>query len=69
MNRIIKKLPGGDFETSALSIHPIDVCVICKQPSPYTRDIPIEQREGYIVGSGQLCRKCDSELASWDNLF
>ncbi len=33
-------------------------CVVCGEDTGYTKDIPIAQRQCYIEGAGQLCRKC-----------
>lgn len=40
-----------------------DLCVICGADTGIPTVTPIDQRYGYIEGSGQCCRKCakDSE--------
>ena len=35
-----------------------DLCIICHKDTGYTFDTPIDKREGYIEGLGQLCWKC-----------
>ena len=35
----------------------IDCCVICGKPTEYREDTPIDKRECYVEGAGQLCRK------------
>lgn len=39
-----------------------DRCVICYAETPYTKDTPIEEREFYIEGCGQLCENCYQEI-------
>lgn len=39
-----------------------DICVVCGKDSGIPYDMPISHREGYIEGSGQLCRDCYFEL-------
>lgn len=33
-------------------------CVICGELTHYTKDTPIEERECYEIGCGQLCYSC-----------
>ena len=33
-------------------------CVLCRQETGYRKSTPIDQREHYVDGSGQLCRMC-----------
>ena len=33
-------------------------CVVCCKPTEYRKDVPIDKRECYIEGAGQLCREC-----------
>jgi hypothetical protein len=35
-----------------------DKCVLCGRETPYTRETSIDERYGYIEGSGQLCEQC-----------
>ena len=39
-----------------------DLCVICGKPTEYRADTPIDKRECYVEGAGQLCRKCYFEI-------
>lgn len=39
-----------------------DRCVVCGKDSGVPSDTPIEKRERYILGSGQLCTDCYFEL-------
>ena len=39
-----------------------DRCVACYAETPYTKDTPIDEREFYIEGSGQLCERCYQEI-------
>lgn len=35
-----------------------DFCVLCGKETPYTLDIHVDFRKGYIEGAGQLCESC-----------
>ena len=37
-------------------------CVVCGMETPYKYNTPINEREYYIEGAGQLCQKCHYEL-------
>ena len=39
-------------------------CVLCGQETAYDFKTPITQREFYVEGAGQLCRRCFRELYS-----
>ncbi len=39
-----------------------DCCVVCGKPTEYRKDVPIDKRERYIEGAGQLCRECFRKL-------
>ena len=39
-----------------------EICVICKQETEYFVDTPINQRNHYIEGCGQLCSICWQDL-------
>lgn len=39
-----------------------DKCVLCNKETEYTPDIPIEEREFYVEGCGQLCAECYQEV-------
>lgn len=56
-----------DANTSVTAENPagagrIEYCVCCGKATPYTFDTPIDQREHYIVGAGQLCYECAKKL-------
>ncbi len=40
----------------------VEHCVICGKPTEYREDTPIDKRECYVEGAGQLCRKCYFEI-------
>lgn len=46
---------------------PKERCVLCGQETAYDFKTPITQREFYVEGAGQLCRKCFRELYSEKN--
>ena len=35
-----------------------DICILCRKDSGYLKSTPIDQRQYYIEGAGQLCRDC-----------
>lgn len=37
-------------------------CVICWKCTQYKKSTPISQRENYIQGLGQVCKKCATEV-------
>ena len=37
-------------------------CVLCGGETPYLRTVPIDRREGYLEGAGQLCAACCREI-------
>ena len=39
-----------------------DSCVLCGKPTCYTKDTPIDERQEYIEGSGQLCPSCYRDI-------
>ena len=36
----------------------VEHCVICGKPTEYRTDTPINKRDCYVDGAGQLCREC-----------
>ena len=40
----------------------VEHCVVCGKPTEYRADMPIDKRECYVEGAGQLCRKCYFEI-------
>lgn len=43
---------------------PFERCVICKKNTNVSRNLPIDQRYGYVIGMGQLCYECFKKLYS-----
>lgn len=41
-----------------------DRCVVCFIETPYTQNTPIDERDFYIEGCGQLCEACYHEIKS-----
>lgn len=39
----------------------IENCVICGAETQYTKSTPIEERENYIEGCGQICKECSKK--------
>jgi len=39
-----------------------DRCVLCGQKTEYSVSTPINEREGYVIGCGQLCKHCYMEI-------
>ena len=39
-------------------------CVVCGEKTEYTKNVPIDERTGYVKGAGQLCRKCCFDIYS-----
>lgn len=41
----------------------IEHCVLCHKPLDILQSVPIDLREHYICGCGQLCADCYDEIA------
>lgn len=39
-----------------------ETCVMCKRKINIRKDKPIQERDGYIEGAGQLCYECYKEI-------
>jgi hypothetical protein len=37
-----------------------DPCVVCGKETGYARNVPVDMREFYVEGVGQLCEECDA---------
>lgn len=63
---LMKGLFGGEkTDTPDLFIEWVkETCVLCGQETAYDFKTPITQREFYVEGAGQLCRRCFRELYS-----
>ncbi len=35
-----------------------ETCVLCQGPTPYKKNTHVDQRQHYVEGCGQLCKKC-----------
>jgi hypothetical protein len=46
------------FYDEATADNEFEVCVICHSETAVKKSTPIDQRECYIRGVGQLCKKC-----------
>lgn len=44
-----------------------ETCVCCGKKISVQKDTPIEKREYYLSGAGQLCSDCYAKLISTDN--
>ena len=42
-------------------------CVLCHADTGYTFNTPVEERDGYVEGVGQLCWKCWIEFSDGDH--
>lgn len=40
-----------------------DKCVLCDAETPYDESVHIDDRHGYVEGTGQLCKACYSRGA------
>lgn len=45
------------MNNTAVSIE-LDYCVLCGEATQYPKSLPVDLRENYIEGAGQLCNKC-----------
>ena len=36
----------------------VEHCVVCGKLTEYRKDTPIDKRERYVEGAGQLCHEC-----------
>ena len=43
-------------------------CVVCNKLTDIRYSVPVQQRKTYMIGVGQLCRKCCFELYHTDDL-
>lgn len=59
------KLKKGDSQMNEKPLHikppakkPLERCVLCHRETDIPSDTPIDKRQGYIIGCGQLCKEC-----------
>jgi len=50
------------FFHGELQLFTRDRCINCNQPTAYSPHDPIDLREYYILGAGQLCHTCYDEI-------
>lgn len=43
-----------------------EICAVCHRKTEISKSLPLEQREYYIEGIGQLCSRCYSDLCDPD---
>lgn len=48
----------SDMNNEFISKKGYDLCVNCKKETPYKTEVPVEYRDNYIEGAGQLCKDC-----------
>lgn len=39
-----------------------DLCVLCGCETGYYFDTPVDEREYFVTGVGQLCKKCNAKI-------
>lgn len=49
---------GADLSANAFGEGAFEVCVLCKKVTEIPRELPVQQRRGYVEGHGQLCESC-----------
>ena len=49
-------------ESIIKEINNLEKCVICKKPTKYNKDTPINERKCYVETAGQLCEECFKHL-------
>ena len=45
----------------------VEYCVLCGKATGVLQTCPVDRRENYIIGGGQLCRSCWNELFRYPN--
>ena len=61
MKRILETLLHQRRRTTR-SMRPCDRCVLCGRATDVSTALPIDRRDHYIEGCGQLCRNCWKKL-------
>lgn len=46
------------LHTKPSAKRPLERCVLCHKKTDIPSDMPIDRRQGYIIGCGQLCKEC-----------
>lgn len=39
-----------------------EICVLCREPTEIEAITPVDFRENYVDGAGQLCKRCDTKV-------
>ncbi len=52
------ELKPKEKTTEILKTDECEICIICGKPTFVPVSMPIELRENYIVGCGQICSDC-----------
>lgn len=50
------------LEKKLVSKDGYDLCVTCNKKTPYKTETPVDMREHYVEGAGQLCRTCNTKI-------
>ncbi len=70
MKRLKTKFVKNENAAAKNSDSRYEICVICHKVTPVLKEQPIEFREYYVCGCGQLCYECyhsiHSEIHIWD---
>ena len=61
MKRILETLLHQRRRTTR-SMRPCDRCVLCGRATDVSAALPIDRRDHYVEGCGQLCRSCWKKL-------
>ena len=40
----------------------LDKCVMCGKKTRYAEEVPLELREHYVEGAGQMCTECYTKI-------
>lgn len=51
------------------SLRQRECCVLCHEDTGYTADVPIEKRQYYYEGCGQLCLNCYRKIQEEQQLL
>lgn len=55
----VLKKAGSAFSTRRITG---ERCVLCGQPTGIPAELPVDRRDCYVEGAGQLCRRCWQKL-------
>jgi len=54
-----EKIKMEKINNDFVSVNGKDICVLCREETPYDVKTPVCEREHYREGCGQLCQECD----------